>query len=126
MALAGFGKQSFYLPGVLTEIICGSPPIGWLWVSFTASLKGFIMSSLTFRSLMHFEVLGVFLYVALGGVVVSSLKRFSSTTYWKKMSVLYILASFVILVHRCMGVSLGFLFCFIDIYFLFCSSTVVL
>ena len=84
------------------------------------------MSSLTFRSFMHFEVLGVFLYVALGGVVVSSLKRFSSTTYWKKMSVLYILASFVILVHRCMGVSLGFLFCFIDIYFLFCSSTVVL
>ena len=56
------------------------------------------MSSLTFRSLMHFEVLGFFffLYVALGGVVVSSLKRFSSTTYWKKMSALYILASFVI------------------------------
>lgn len=49
MVLAGFGEQSFYLPGVLTEIVCGSLPVGWLRVSFTASLKGFSKKEATFH-----------------------------------------------------------------------------
>ena len=56
------------------------------------------------------------------------LTSFLSTACWKDclFSIIYILPHLLkIAVHRCMDLSPGFIYCFIDLYFYFCASTIL-
>ena len=91
--------------------------------------KVFRVSSLTFRSLIHFEF--IFVYGVRECSIFSFFKCsclvFPAPLIEKTVfSPLYILASFVRLVdHRCVGLSLGFLSYSIDLYFCFCATTIL-
>ena len=93
------------------------------------SSKSFIVSGLTFRSLIHLKfifVYGVrkcpnflFLHVAV---------QFSSTTIEDTVfSPLYFRASFVhrLVDRKSLSLFLGFLSCFIDLHFCFCVDTIL-
>ena len=93
------------------------------------SSRSFIVSGLTFRSLINFEFI---FCMVLESVLVSFFYKWltSFPTPLVKEIVffpLYILASFVKdkRVHRCVDLSLGFLFCSIDLYFCLCASTIL-
>ena len=94
------------------------------------SSGSFIVSGLMFRYLIHFQF--IFVY---GVIMCSSLNllqvvnQFSKQHLLKSLSFLHCI--FLppcqrIDVHRCMDLSLGFLFCSIDLYFCLCASTILL
>ena len=84
------------------------------------SSKSFTVSGLTFRSLIHFEVIfvyGVRVYSPVFPAPISEETVFSPVYS-------------CLLCHRlgdpkCMGLSLDFLSCFTDLYFCVCASTIV-
>ena len=93
------------------------------------SSRSFIVSGGMFRSLIHFEF--IFVY---------GVRKCSSFILYKRLTIftaplvkeiifspLYILASFVEdkVSIGVVGLSLGFLFCFIDLYFCLCASTIL-
>ena len=92
------------------------------------SSKSFIVSSLIFRSLIHFE----FIFVC--GVRVCSTfidllaaVRLSQHHLLKRLfPIVYsCLLCQRLINHRCVGLSLGFLSCSIDLYFCFGASTIL-
>ena len=88
------------------------------------SSRSFIVSGLTFRSLIHFEF--IFVYGVRECSNFIDLHVFPSSLIEETVfSPLYILPSFVIVDHRCMGLCLGFLSCSIELYFCFCASTIL-
>ena len=93
------------------------------------SSKSFIVSGL---NLGLESILSLFLCIVLGSVLISffymKLSSFPSTTYWRDclFSIVYpCLLCHRLVDHRCMGLSLGFLSCFIDLCFCFCASTIL-
>ena len=84
------------------------------------SFKSFEVSGLTFMSVIHFEFF-IFVYgvrECSNFILLHVAVQFSQHQLLKKaFSPLYILASFVIGDHRCMGLSLGFLSCSVYLYF---------
>ena len=95
----------------------------------TFSSKSFIVSGLTFRSLIHLEfifVYGVREYSNL--ILLHVAVQFSSTTYWGGW-LFSIVCSFLpcrkLGDHMCVGFSLGILSFTIDLYFCFCASTIL-
>ena len=95
---------------------------------FTAyiSSKSFIVSGLTFKSLIHFEFLCMVLENVLVSFFYMQLSSFPTTTN-KWLSFLH----YVILppqnkgAHRCVGLSLGSLSCSTGLYFCFCANTIL-
>ena len=82
------------------------------------SSKNFIVLGLTIRSLIHFEF--IFMY----GV------RKCSNFIIVCVAVLFSLYHLFLLCnrladYRCVGLSLGLLYCFIGLYFCFCANTIL-
>ena len=93
-------------------------------------LFSFIVSDLTFRSLIHFEF--IFVYGVRECVLLLFfylyLSSFHSTTFWRDCffsSVCSCLLCHRWGDHRCFGLSLGFLSCFIDLYFCFYANIIL-
>ena len=94
------------------------------------SSRSFMVSLLTFRSLIHFELIFVygikewynfiFWHVAVQFSQHHLLKRPTSDIVWS------CLLCHRLIDHRFMGLFLGFLSCSIDLYFCFCASTILL
>ena len=86
--------------------------------------KSFIVSGLRFRSLIHFEFIVV---MVLESVLVSFfykwLTSFPGTICYRDC--LFSTVYSCLLCHRCVGLSLGFLFCSIDLYFCLCATTIL-
>ena len=93
------------------------------------SSRSFIVSGLTFRSLIHSDFIFVYdVRKCSSFILLQVVDQFSQHHYVKEIvfSPLYILASFVEdKVYRCVDLSLGFLFCSIDLYFCLCASTIL-
>ena len=93
------------------------------------SSKSFIVSGLMFRSLIHFEFIFVYGVIKCSSfILLQVVDQFSQHHLVKRLSFLHCI--FVpplskIGVHRCVGLSLGFLFCSIDLYFCLCASTIL-
>ena len=90
------------------------------------SSKSFIVSGLTFRSVIHFEFIFVYgvrkcsnfflLYVAL---------QFSQNCLWKRLSFLHDILLDSLSKIRYMGLSLGFLPCPFILYFCFSAGSIL-
>ena len=93
------------------------------------SSRSFVVFGLTFRSLIHFEfifVYGVRKYSSF--ILLQVVDQFSQNHLLKRLSFLHCI--FLppcqrIDVWRCMDLSLGFLFCSIDLYFCLCANTIL-
>ena len=92
------------------------------------SSKGFIVSGLTFKSLIHFEF--IFMHGVRGHynfILLHESIRFSQKHLLKILSFLPACSCHVchrLIDHRCMDLFLGFLSCSTDLYFCFCASTI--
>ena len=93
------------------------------------SSRSLIVSCLTFRSLIHFEFIFVYgvrecsnfipLYVAV---------QFSQHHLFKTLSFLFVYSCLLCHTlgdHKCMGLSLDFLSCSINLYFCICANTIL-
>ena len=90
------------------------------------SAKSFIVSSLTFRSLIHFEFIFVCGVRACSNfILLHKAVQFSQHHLLKRLSFLRCIFLPPLGNHRCMGLSLDFLSCSIDLYFCFCASTIL-
>ena len=93
------------------------------------SSKTFIVSGLTFQSWIHFEFIFVYGVTECSSFILLHVAAsFPSTTYWRDclFSIVYpCLLCHRLVDHRCVGLSLGFLSCSIDLYFCFCASTIL-
>ena len=90
--------------------------------------KNFIVSGLTFRSLIHFEFIFVHGVRCSIVILLHVAVQFSSTTYWSKclFSIVYsCLLYYTLGDHRWQVLSLGFLSCSTDLYFCFCANTIL-
>ena len=89
------------------------------------SSRSFIVSGLMFRSLIHFEFIfvhGVKNYSSF--ILLQVVDQFSQHHLLKRLSFLHCIFLPPLSkkdVHRCVGLSLGFLFCSIDLYFCLCA-----
>ena len=89
------------------------------------SSSSFIVSGLTFRSLIHFKIIfvyGVRKYSS--SILLQVVDQFSQHHLLKRLSFLHCIflpPLSEIGVHRCVDLSLGFLFCSIDLYFCLCA-----
>src|SRR5574341_823119 len=87
------------------------------------SSRNFIVSGLTFRSLIHLEF--IFVYG------VRKCSSFILLQVVDQISQLHLSIVYSCLlcqrqgVHMCVDLSLGFLFCSIDLYFCLCASTIL-
>ena len=83
-----------------------------------------MISSLTFRSLVHFEFIFVYSVKECSDLMFWHVAAsFHSTTYWRGylFSTVYsCLLCHILICHRCMSLFLCFLYCSIDLYFYFC------
>ena len=92
------------------------------------SSKSFIVSGLTFRSLIHFEFIFVYgVRECSNFILLHVAVQFSQHHLLKGLSFLHYL--FLHPFHRlidlrCVGLSLGFLFCSVDLHVCFYSSTI--
>ena len=88
--------------------------------SFWFSSKSFIVSGLTFRSLIHFEFIFVYgIRKCSNFILLHVAVQVPSTTSWRNclFSIVYShLLCCRLIHHRCVGLFLGFLFCFTDLY----------
>ena len=93
------------------------------------SSRSFIVSGLTFRSLIHFEF--IFVYGVREWsrfILLQVVDQFSQHHLLKRLSLLHCIFLPHLSkkgVHRCVGLSLGFLFCSIDLYFCLSASTIL-
>ena len=90
------------------------------------SSRSFIVSSLTFRSLIHFELIFVYgVRKCSNFFLLQEVDQFSQHHLLKRFSFLHYIflpPLSKISVHRCMDLSLSFLFCSTDLYFCLCAS----
>ena len=94
------------------------------------STKSFIVSDLTFRSLIHFEFIFVHgVRKCSNFMLLHIVVQFSQHNLLKRLSFIHCiflaLLSKIRCTHRCMNLFLGFLSCSIDLYFCFCASTIL-
>ena len=93
------------------------------------SSRSFIVSGLTFRSLIHFEFIFVYGIIKCSSfILLQVVDQFSQHHLLKRLSLIHCI--FLLLcqrqgVHRCVDLSLGFLFCSIDLYFCLGVSTIL-
>ena len=90
--------------------------------------KSFIVSDLTFRSLIHFEFIFVYGVRKCSNVVLLHVAvQFSQHHLLKRLSLPHciFLPPLSKIAHKCMGLSLGFLSFSIGLYFYFCASTIL-
>ena len=89
--------------------------------------RSFIVSGLMFSSLIHFEF--IFVYgVRKWFILLQVVDQFSQHHLLKRLSLLHCIflpPLSKISVHRCVDLSLGLLFCSIDLYFCLCTSTIL-
>ena len=89
------------------------------------SSRSFMVSGLTFRCLIHFEF--IFVYIARkcsSFILLQVVDQFSSTTCQRDCLFSVVYACLLCQgygVHRCVDLALGFLFCSIDLYFCLCA-----
>ena len=87
--------------------------------------KSFIVSGLTFRSLNHFK----FIFVCgVNFILLHVAVQFSQHQLLKRLSFLHCILLPPLSKtgeHICVGISLGFLSCSIEVYFCFCASSIL-
>ena len=92
------------------------------------SSRSFIVSDLTFNSLIHFELTFVYGVREYSNFILLHVAvQFPRNTYWRDcLFSFYILSPFIVdLICKCMGLFLGFLSYSVDLYFWFWASTIV-
>ena len=93
------------------------------------SSRSFIVSSLTFRSLIHFQIIFVYgVRECSNFILLHAAVHFSQHHLLKRLSFLHLFSCFLchrLGDYRCMGLSLDFLSWSIDLYFYFCASTIL-
>ena len=93
------------------------------------SLKSFIVSDLTFRSLIHFELIFVYgVRECSNFILLHVAVQFSQHHLLKRLYLphcIFFLLCQKYGTHRCMGLLLGILSCSIGLYFSFCASTIL-
>ena len=93
------------------------------------SSRSFIVSDLTFRSLIHFEFIFVYgVRKCSSFILLQVVDQFSQHHLLKRLSFLHCIFSSPLSKIRCpwcVDLSLGFLFCFIDLYFCLCASIIL-
>ena len=90
------------------------------------SSRSFIVSGLTFRSLIHFEF--IFMYgvrKCSSFVLLQVVDPFSQHYLLKRLSLIHCIFLPSLSKIRCVDLYLGFLFCSIDLYFCLCASTIL-
>ena len=90
------------------------------------SPRSFIVSGFTFRSLIHFEFIYVYgVRKCSSFILLQVVEQFSQHHLLKRLSFLHCIflpRLSKIRFRRCMDLSLGFLFCSIDLCFCLCAS----
>ena len=92
------------------------------------SSRSFIVSGLMFRSLVHFEFIFVYDVRKCSSYILLQVDQFSQHHLLKRLSFLHCIFLPPLSrlgVCRCVDLSLGFLFCSIDLYFCLCASTIL-
>ena len=93
------------------------------------SYRSFIVSGLMFRSLIHFEFIFVYSVRKCSSfVLLQVVDQFSQHHLLKRLSLIHCIflpPLSKIGVHRYVDLSLGFLFCSINLYFCLCASTIL-
>ena len=94
------------------------------------SSKSFIVSGLTFRSVIHFDFFwGYGVRECSNFIILHVAIQFSHQHLLKRLFFLHCIYYFLLCHrlgdHTCMGLSLDFLSCSIDLYFCFCASTIL-
>ena len=93
------------------------------------SAKSFIVADLMFRPLIHFEFIFVYGVRKCSSIILLQVvDQFSQNHLLKRLSFLHCIflsPLSKIRFHRCVGLSLGFLFCSIDLYFCLRASTIL-
>ena len=93
------------------------------------SSKSFIVSSLTFRYLIHFEFIFVYGVRGCSNYILLHVAVHFSQHHLQRDCLFSIVYSCLLccrlINHRCVGLPLGFLSCSIDPYICFCASTIV-
>ena len=89
------------------------------------SSRSFIVSGLTLRSLIHFEFIFVYGVRKCSSFILLQVVDQFSQHHFLKRFVYSCLFCQRYSVHRCMDLSLGFLFYSIDLYFCLCASTIL-
>ena len=94
------------------------------------SSRSFIVSGLTFRSLIHFEFIFVYgVRKCSSLILLQVVDQFSQHHLLKRLSFLHCIflpPLSKISVHRFVDLSLGFPFCSIDLNFCLCASTILM
>ena len=86
------------------------------------SSRSFIVVSLKFRSLIHFEFVFVYAIRECPNFILLHI----ALQFYCLFTIVYsYLFCHKLIDHRCMGLFLGFLSCPIDLYFWFCASTML-
>ena len=93
------------------------------------SSRSFIASGLTFRSLIHFEFIFVYgVRKCSSFILLQLVNQFSQHHLLKRLSFfhcIFLPPLSKIRFHRFVDLSLGFLFCSIDLYFCLCASNIL-
>ena len=93
------------------------------------SSKSFIVSGLTFRSLIHFQFIFVYgVRKCSNFILLHIVVQFSQQQLLKRLSLphcIFLPPLSKIRYHRCMGLFGGFLSCSIGVYFCFRASTIL-
>ena len=93
------------------------------------SSRSFTVSGLTFRSLIHFEFIFVYgVRKCSSFILLQVVDQFSQHHLLKRLSLIHCIFLPPLSkkgVHMCVDLSLGFLFCSIDLYFCLCASTIL-
>ena len=99
----------------------------WRVFCLCSPLGSFIVSGLTCKSLIHFEFIFVYgVRKCSSFILLQVVDQFPQHHLLKRFSFLNsCLLCQIQGVHRCVDLPLGFLYCFIDLYFCFCSSTIL-
>ena len=93
------------------------------------SSRSLIVSGLTLRSLIHFEFIFVYgVRKCPNFILLQMVDWFSQNHLLKRLSLIH--CKFLLLcqrqgVHRCVDLSLGFVFCSFDLYFCLCATTIL-
>ena len=89
----------------------------------------FIVFGFKFRSLIHFEFIFVYSVRECSNFIYLHVaSSFPSATYWRDSLFSIMYSCFLctrLMDHRCVSLFLGFLSCYIHLYFCFCTSTIL-